>query len=400
MKILFLAPQPFFVERGTPIAVRYAVEALSRAGHHVDLITFHGGTDVAIPGVRHIRTGPRWVGTVPIGFSWRKLVCDLWLLATAWRLLLTGRHDVVHAVEEAPFLMLPLRLVRRFHLVWDMDSLMSDQISEKWPRARILRPLLAALERWAARRVDLLLPVCEAIAAPFRRAAPAVPLHLLPDVAPAIASSASSAGVDDLRALFGIKGPMALYVGNLEHYQGVGMLVDALALLPEERRPALAVVGGAADDIEMLREKAHASGLAGWVHFAGPRPLSHLPWYLGQADILCSPRLKGVNTPMKIYAYMASGRAILATRIVSHTQVLDDHMALLADPRPDLIAEGLERLAADAALRARLGNKAAEQATANYSEDTFAARLGAAYAIFGPRQEHRCAAPVLEGQHG
>ena len=41
MKILLLAPQPFYAERGTPIAVLLAATALCRAGHEVDVLTFH-----------------------------------------------------------------------------------------------------------------------------------------------------------------------------------------------------------------------------------------------------------------------------------------------------------------------------------------------------------------------
>jgi hypothetical protein len=55
MRILFLAPHPFFAERGTPIAVRLAVEALCKAGHEVDLLTYHEGQDIAVPGMRLIR---------------------------------------------------------------------------------------------------------------------------------------------------------------------------------------------------------------------------------------------------------------------------------------------------------------------------------------------------------
>ena len=53
---------------------------------------------------------------------------------------------------------------------------------------------------------------------------------------------------------------------------------------------------------------------------------------LGEADVLVSPRLKGLNTPMKIYSYLDSGTAVLATRLRTHTQVLDDRTAYLVDP--------------------------------------------------------------------
>ena len=45
--VLVFAPQPFFQERGTPIAVRLLVEELADAGYTVDLLTFHEGEPFA-----------------------------------------------------------------------------------------------------------------------------------------------------------------------------------------------------------------------------------------------------------------------------------------------------------------------------------------------------------------
>lgn len=44
------------------------------------------------------------------------------------------------------------------------------------------------------------------------------------------------------------------------------------------------------------------------MHFFGPKPLKKLDHYLADADILVAPRIKGVNTPMKIFPYMHSGK--------------------------------------------------------------------------------------------
>ena len=46
MRILLMAPQPFYIERGTPIAVKLLARALCSAGHTVDLLTYHEGEDV------------------------------------------------------------------------------------------------------------------------------------------------------------------------------------------------------------------------------------------------------------------------------------------------------------------------------------------------------------------
>ncbi|MBI4486503.1 MAG: glycosyl transferase family 1, partial [Acidobacteria bacterium] len=52
MRILLLAPHPFFQHRGTPIAEKALIEFLSSEGHEVDVLTYHEGEDVRLPGCR------------------------------------------------------------------------------------------------------------------------------------------------------------------------------------------------------------------------------------------------------------------------------------------------------------------------------------------------------------
>lgn len=379
MKILLLAPQPFYEERGTPIAVRMAAEALAAQGHAVDLLTFHEGQDIAMPGVHHHRiAAPPGVRGVPIGFSLKKLICDLWMVFAALALLVRRRHDVIHAVEEAAFFALPLAWVFRAKLVYDADSILSEQIVEKWPKARPLAKLVAWVEGFTFRRSDLVIAVCPAVQ---QAAGAARHVHLLPDVA--MESPAPAGAVENLRAHAGSR-LLALYIGNLEDYQGVAVLLSAMALVPSPQRPMLLVIGGKPLDVDRHRQMAAALDLAKDVRLLGPRPLDGLSHYLAQADILCSPRLKGRNTPMKIFSYMASGKAVLATDIESHAQVLDDGCACLVPPTAQGLAEGLQLLCADAALRAGLGTAAAIRARAEYSHDAFVERLTRAYATLSP----------------
>ena len=74
MKILLLAPHPFYQARGTPIAVNTVLEFLSSRGHEVDVLTYHEGADVNIPNCRIYRI-PRVPGVRNIrpGFSLKKV---------------------------------------------------------------------------------------------------------------------------------------------------------------------------------------------------------------------------------------------------------------------------------------------------------------------------------------
>jgi glycosyltransferase involved in cell wall biosynthesis len=383
MKILFLAPHPFFTERGTPIAVRLAVEALARQGHQIDLLTYHEGETIEVPGMRLLRIAkPPGIRNVPIGFSLKKLVCDIWLAVAAYRLLFRHRYDVVHGVEESVFIALSARPFTKFRLVYDMDSLMADQIAEKWPKAGPLLPILRWFERFAMRRSDLVLPVCEAIAVRAREATDPARVHLLPDVA--FAPPEHPTAAEDLRTHCSSPAPLALYVGNLEGYQGVGLLLDTMELVPADKRCNLIIIGGTPAMVDAHRTMAADKGLGDHVHFLGQRPIDYLGDYLRQADILCSPRLKGVNTPMKIYSYMAAGKAILATDIASHSQVLDDSCAMLVEPTASAMASGLQRLIEDAGLRSSLGAASARRAGDQYGLDAFERRIGKAYATLNP----------------
>lgn len=379
MTILLLAPQPFYEERGTPIAVKWVAETLASFGHRVDLVTFPFGETVVIPGVNiHRAARPLGVRRVPIGFSIAKLRCDVGLYRIAHRLARQNRYDVVHACEEAIFFARPLAKRARAKIVYDMDSSMADQLMEKWAWLRPFAPLLYAFERYAVRSADLVLPVCEALGRKVEAFAPGKPWALLSDMAmefPPIPPE-----TEPLRKRLGIRGALALYVGNLEHYQGVGLLLEAVAAANE---PSLDVViiGGRDADVAAYRQRAGELGVADRVHFLGPRPVNRLMYYLEQADILVSPRIRGVNTPMKVYSYLAAGRAIVATRIESHTQVLDESVARMVEPTPAAFAAALAELARDPEARARLGAAAAARAKERHSREAYQAALRQAYSM-------------------
>jgi len=90
--------------------------------------------------------------------------------------------------------------------------------------------------------------------------------------------------------------------------------------------------------------------------------------------VLVSPRSTGTNTPLKIYQYLRSGRVIVATRLLTHTQVLSDEVALLTDPTPEAFAQGVLRAVSDPALSRRLGTAARHLADTRYTYDAYLQR--------------------------
>jgi glycosyltransferase involved in cell wall biosynthesis len=341
VRILFLAPQPFFEVRGTPLAVLHLTRALGALGHEVDLLTFPQGEPAPSEGVRHRRSLRLPVGRVKAGASFAKMALDVpFILEALWRLA-CGRYDVVHAVEEAAHLIAPFARLLRVPLVMDVDSSIPDQLRYSgFATGGPVLWLAERLERHALRHSAAAVTVCTSLSDAVRSRAPEVPVFQIEDPPLADRNAPPEAeAVAALRRALGLSPlPVVLYSGNLEPYQGVPLLLEAMAQVPAAQ---LLLMGGEPREIEGLKAKARAIGSADRCVFSGRRPPSELPLFLALADVLASPRVKGENTPFKVYTYLASGKPIVATRIATHTQVLDDRNAFLAAPEPAAFAAAL-----------------------------------------------------------
>lgn len=391
MKILFLAPQPFYQERGTPIAVKIALETLSKklATHgdtsaHIDLLCYAEGEGINIPGVTiHRIWSPRCLSNIRPGISLKKLLCDVIFFVTTLSLVFKNRkqpYSVLHAVEESVFMAWLVRKLWGIPYIYDMDSSLSMQITEKWWWSKPLFPLMNLIEGIAVRGSVAVAPVCDALSTiASRHGSPHT--VLLRDVSLLPISLGENEERNEVLGLsLHPSQPVVLYVGNLEAYQGIDLLIESFALVREHAsRPQLVIVGGTPESIENYRAKAKQLLCEERVSFLGPRPVANLSDYLSAADIVVSPRVKGNNTPMKIYSYLHSGKALLATDLPTHRQVLDEEISVLAPCNPSGFAEGLRTLLEKPTLRREIGSNAHKRAERLYTLTAFEAQLGALY---------------------
>jgi len=378
LRALVIAPHEFYIDRGSPIAVDVLMRALSALNVAVDLVVYRGGQERLYQGVTiHRAHTPGWLRDIRPGFSLRKLAADWWLFAKARELMARNRYDIVHAGEEAVFAAMWFRARRRVPFVYDMDSSLAEQLVQGQPLLRPVAWIFQWCERRAIRAALAVAPVCNALAAyaAERRAQHIVTLHDISQLDPQTVTPTGA-----LRDRLHVRGLMLMYVGNLESYQGIDLLLQAFAVArAQDADVDLVVAGGSPAHITSYRSKAQRLGIASSTHFIGPWPAARLGELLAEADILTAPRIRGSNTPMKIFPYMHSGRPLLVTAVPSHTQILDSSVCELAAAQPEAFGSAIVQLARDPERRRRLGEAGRQFVERNHVFEAHLSRVRTLY---------------------
>ncbi|MGB7949057.1 MAG: glycosyltransferase, partial [Candidatus Binatia bacterium] len=115
------------------------------------------------------------------GFSWKKIVCDVFMFVKVVRLASRKRYDLVHAVEESVFMALFLKWVFKVPYVYDMDSSLAQQMVEKYAFLNPFTFVLKFFEKLAVKNAEVVTPVCEALARVIEEHGPKK-VEVLPDV--------------------------------------------------------------------------------------------------------------------------------------------------------------------------------------------------------------------------
>jgi glycosyltransferase involved in cell wall biosynthesis len=387
MRILMISPQPFFEPRGAPFCVYQHIKALVALGYEVDLVTYHIGKDVELPGL-HVYRVPAlpFIRAVKAGPSLAKFPLDLLLFFVAFRRLCSRRYHYLHTHEEAAFLGIVLAPIFGCKHLYYMHCNLPELIAGSgFVKSRLLLHLASVAQKMMIRRADAVITFYPELEATARKIAPKKQIWMiLPPPVDEGLPPARSNDVMRLRQQWQLgDGPVLLYTGTLENYQGLDILLRSIASVCRDFPSAhFVIVGGEKEQVEALRVLAESLGISDHVRLVGQRPLEEMPNYMAMADVLLSPRSQGTHTPLKLYTYLRSGIPILATDILSHTQILTPDVALLVQPTPDALAVGAIRLLSDRSYAHALGASAQNVAEQQYSWTAFLEKNRRAYATF------------------
>lgn len=384
MRILMIAPQPFFEPRGAPLCVYQHIKALLALGYQVDLVTYPFGNQVQLPNLTIYRAPALpFIRSVKPGLSLAKFPLDLLVFFTAFSRLCLTRYRYLHTHEEAALMGIPLAAVFGCKHLYYMHCNLAQIVSEHPLIVRCVQ----VVQRIMVRSADAVVAFYPEIALTARRMAPGKPVYLV--TPPAVDEAVQPAQEDEvihMQRMWNLgEGPLLLYTGTLEAYQGLDILLRSVARVRKVFPNATyLIVGGKAEQVKQFQHHARRLGVADGVRFIGQRPLEEMPHYMALATVLLSPRSKGTHTPLKLYTYLRSGKPILATNILSHTQVLTSEIAMLVPPTPEGLAEGVLELLLHPRQAQALGECGQRFAAEQYSWPIFLEKNRQLYDAFAP----------------
>jgi glycosyltransferase involved in cell wall biosynthesis len=181
--------------------------------------------------------------------------------------------------------------------------------------------------------------------------------------------------------------PIVMWVGGFYPWHDLDLLLESFAQVLQSHTNAKLILVGDGQTRSSIESKIQKNGLRDSVIMTGPISHSNVPEMLSIADVAVVPSAPvtasrgGTGTPLKLFEYMASAKAIVATALNQAMEVIQDgHNGLLVEAGDAHgFAEAILKLLNNPVERGRLGQNAREQAIKLYSWEQYTQRLEEIY---------------------
>jgi glycosyltransferase involved in cell wall biosynthesis len=365
MKILVVAPTPFFSDRGTHIRILEEALALEKRGHQVTIATYHIGASLPKHlhtniDIRRIRRLLFWYKKLEAGPDWQKLVLDVMLLRKTFSLARTWKPDIIHSHLHEGVLIASvvqkLLFWRKMKVVADFHgSLTKEMVSHSYLRALGLQKIFAFVERFIDRLGDA------AVASSWdnvnrinavRSKDPA--LLLLDGTRLSMFDGLETAAA--LRSEFHIpQGSVVIvYTGALIPNKGIRLLLDAVPRVCSRYPEAHFVIAGF--PINEIAEYIKQALFQERVTIISPLSYFTLAKVLKLGDIGVDPKESSTRQASgKMLQYMGAGLPIVCFDTLNNHEYLGDGGVYARETTAESLAEALGGLIASPELRASKG---------------------------------------------
>ncbi len=385
VKVLHIAPTPFFSNRGCHIRIRNEIDGLTEKGTRIVLCTYGLGKDVEGIDIRRIPSIPGYKQT-KAGFSPYKFLADFLLfflvLKTAWREKPDIFHGHLHEGALIGWAVKTLFFWRRIPLLMDMQGSLSGELEaygvfKKFPF--ILRWFFF-LEKMICAFPTVILCSSEncynflvtKCAVPDNKGS--VLIDVVPD------SFFDPCDSSDLREKYSLPDDkkIIIYTGSLLHGKGVDFLLEAMKELVAKRDDLFFIlVGYPVEDVESYVQK---TGLEKHCLVAGEVAYDDLALWLSVAQLAVDPKADSSGEASgKILHYMASGLPVVCFDTVNNRKYLNKHAFFAKNTSSVDLGVMIEKGVDDTVSAALFAEKGREKVKKEYSLGAAAESLHALY---------------------
>lgn len=159
------------------------------------------------------------------------------------------------------------------------------------------------------------------------------------------------------------------FVGTMNRWQGIPVFKTVMPEVIRCNPKVRFLMVGDGEYKQELQDHLIQSGCDDRVEFTGRRPHADIPGYIARMDITVLPDSNSYGSPMKIFEYMAMGKAIVAPRVAPVQEIMEDGTTGFVIPPGDAEAmiERILFLATDESLRKKLGSAARDYVLASHT---------------------------------
>ena len=374
MKILMLIPQAFYSTRGTPLSAYHRIRYIIKLGHEIDILTYPiGDKPPELTSKVYRSVGPHFAKHIKQGPSYLKVWFDcIFFLNLIYRLL-RKRYDLIYTHEESGFMYALLLSIFRIPFVYDMHSSLPLQIKEwEFSQMKAVFNLFQWIERYTLRRSAAVVAISPGVADAAKKALPSARVFTMLN---SFETDYSITIPDDMRVRteLGIhqNKKMILYTGSFVALQSLDLLIKSIPeVIKKVPESVFVLVGGNKEEIVRLQLLSDKLEVSEYLMLLPARPQAEMPDFIAACDVLVSPRIKGINPPGKLLSYLNSGKPVVATDCYVHNQLIDSSFAILAEPSPEKLAEGIIKALVDRAYVYQIVSKAKDVVRTKYSYET------------------------------
>jgi glycosyltransferase involved in cell wall biosynthesis len=384
LRILAIAPTPFFVDRGGHVQIYEQARALQKLGNSLELCTYHIGRDM--PGITtHRIVRIPWYNKIDAGPSYHKLYLMILLFFLSWREIRRFKPHMIHGHGwDGCWIAYALYRLTGVPFVFDMQgSFTGEIVAHGYAKTQSLFFRFLRWIEWRTLHLGTVVTQSEQMVQDAIRDFGVRPDRIF-HTYDGVDTDEFRPGIDasDLHAELKLPADkkVVVFIGLLKPYQGVDSLLEAVKILVHDLgyTGAHFLIMGFPDE-DVYAARAAAMGIGEYTTFPGKIDYKQVPRYLALGNVAVAPKLSPTEGDGKIYNYLASGLPIVAYDRPASKEILGDLAVYAELGNAYSLACALQKALTDEMFAADLARKGREMAVEKYSWIAVARRLMVAY---------------------